>query len=493
MLNWIKKTIKKPVIKILQWTEKVSPPQQFKFTPEIFKKDIHIPTSIIAVFIYISLVYTIAFELKLSFSNILGLLIFLAILMLITSVYIKATIPEFLNDDEAVMLVGFVTIFIVFLSTAMKTYSIPVWVIPSASASVLLTLLLSPAIAVIIGLIVSIFLGILFDFSISAFSVAFLGNTVGILSANKVKNRHDLVKVSYYIILTNIIVIVSIGLLENWQASKFLQSVLMGALNGIFSIMIVLAFLPYLEKFFSKITSIRLLELGDFNQPLLKRLMLEAPGSYHHSLMVASIAEAAAETVGANPLLCRVGAYYHDVGKISTPEYFIENQSALISKHDDLKSQMSSLVVISHIKEGVRLAQEYGIDKIIIDIIQQHHGTSLVHYFYMKALENGISDSEKSVYRYPGPKPQIKESAIVMLADAVEAASRTLEEPNFSQLQEMVHKIINNKFIDGQFSEVKLTLADLGKIAEKFVSVLAGIYHSRIEYPEEPPNADIRR
>ncbi len=485
MLNFIKKIIKEPIKKILLWTEKANPPEKMKFNMKIFKRDIHIPTGVIAVFIYVSLVLTISFELGLNLTGVLGLVIFLAAIMSLSVIYLKKSHADFINDDESVMLVGFILVFVIFLSGALKTYGFSAWAIPSPVVAILITLLVSPVVATVSSLIVSIFAGILFNFSISAFSVSYLGCIIGIFASAKVKNRHDLVKIGYYLILTNIIVITSVGLLEGWAAKMFLPSVMWGAANGVFSVMLSSAFLPYLEKFFSKTTSIRLLELGDFNQPLLKRLMLEAPGSYHHSLMVASLSETAADAVGANPLLCRVGAYYHDVGKITTPEYFIENQSAIISKHEDLKSQMSSFVIISHIKEGVRLAQEYGIDKVLVDIIRQHHGMSLVHYFYMKALESGVANSEKSVYRYPGPRPKTKESAIIMLADSVEAASRILEEPNFSQLQEMVHKIINNKFIDGQLQDVELTLADLSKIAEKFVSVLAGIYHSRIEYPEE--------
>ncbi|PIU83831.1 MAG: hypothetical protein COS68_01930 [Elusimicrobia bacterium CG06_land_8_20_14_3_00_38_11] len=486
MLNFVKKIIKGPIKKILLWTEKVSPSGKMKFNPEIFKKDIHIPTGVIAVFIYVSLVLTISFELGLNLTGVLGLVLFLAAVMTLSVIYIWKSQAEFINDDESVMLVGFILIFVIFLSGALKICGLPAWAIPAPAVAILVTLLISPSIAILSSLIVSIFSGILFkEFSISAFLVSYLGCMVGIFTSAKVRNRHDLIKIGYYIILTNIVVITSVGLLEGWAAKMFLPSVMWGAVSGVFSVMLSSAFLPYLEKFFSKTTSIRLLELGDFNQPLLKRLMLEAPGSYHHSLMVASLAEAAADDVGANPLLCRVGAYYHDVGKITMPEYFIENQSAVTSKHEDLKSQMSSLVVISHVKEGERLMKEYGIDKVVIDIVRQHHGTSLVHYFYMKALESGIADSEKSVYRYPGPRPKTKESAIIMLADSVEAASRTLEDASFSQLQDMVHKIINNKFIDGQLQDVELTLADLSKISEKFVSVLAGIYHSRIEYPEE--------
>ncbi|MBN1383804.1 MAG: HDIG domain-containing protein [Elusimicrobia bacterium] len=493
MLNFVKKIIKKPIRSILQWSEKTSKPTGFKITMSVFKKDIHIPTGVIAIFIYISILVALSFDLSLSLGGVFGIIIFLAVIMILAIVYLKSTIPEFIMDDESVMLTGFATIFIMFLSSALKNTGLPEWAIPAASVSILVTLLISPSVAVVVALVVSISLGILFDFSFSAFSVYFFGSLASIFVSAKAKNRYDLIKIGYYIILTNTVVIVSLSLLEKWSADIFLPSILWGSANGVFSVMIVLSFLPYMERFFSKTTSIRLLELGDFNQPLLKRLMLEAPGSYHHSLMVAALAEPAADVVNANPLLCRVGAYYHDVGKITIPEYFIENESANPSKHKDLKSQMSSFVIISHVKEGVRLAQEYGIDKIIIDIIQQHHGTSLVHYFYMKALANGISDSEKQAYRYPGPCPTTKESAIIMLADSVEAASRTLEDASYPHLREMVLKIVNNKFIDGQFDSSELTLADLHRIAEKFMNVLAGIYHSRIEYQEETQPTDKKK
>ncbi len=188
----------------------------------------------------------------------------------------------------------------------------------------------------------------------------------------------------------------------------------------------MLVTLPYLESFFSKITKIKLLELADFNQPLLKRLMVEAPGTYHHSLMMASIAEQAAEAIGANPLLARVGAYYHDVGKLSHPEYFIENQKPGEDPHAQLTPAMSGLIVSSHVKEGVALAREVNLDKAIIDCIEQHHGTSMMHFFYHKALEES-PDTKAENFRYPGPKPKSKETAILMIADASEAASRPLK------------------------------------------------------------------
>ena len=486
MLNKVKRVIKKPLLKILEWTEKTHIPAPVRATQEMFKKDIRIPVPVIVLFTSVCLVFMVAFELRLSFKGVLGFVIFITSVMWLSVIYIKKFEKDFGADDEGIMLTGFLIIFITFLSGALKTQNIPVWGVPVSSVAILLTLLISPSIALLAGLIVSISLSVIFDFSIWAFSVSFLANTISIFAASKVRNRYDLKNVGYYVILFMIISAISIGLICDWTIPQYARNIMFGIGNGIVSVMLVFAALPYLEKFFSKTTSIRILELGDFNQPLLKKFMVEASGSYHHALLVASLAESAAEMVDANPLLCRVGAYYHDVGKITAPEYFIENQGTVISRRNELKLQMSSFIIISHVKEGVRLAKEYGIDKPIIDIIEQHHGTSLVHYFFLKALEKGLPESEKSLYRYPGPKPNTKESAIVMLADAVEATSRTLKDPSFKRLQEMVYKIINNKFTDGQLDDVKLTLADLHKIAEKFTNRLSSIYHARIVYPETP-------
>ena len=221
--------------------------------------------------------------------------------------------------------------------------------------------------------------------------------------------------------------------------------------------------------------------MADFNQPLLKKLMMAAPGTYHHSLMVASIAEQAAEAIGANTLLSRVGAIYHDIGKLSKPEYFIENQLASDNPHDSIPPSMSGLVVINHVKEGVAFAEKQNLDKPIIDLIKEHHGTSLIYMFYQKALLS-IDDTEESRFRYPGPKPRTKESAILMLADACEASLRMLETPSSNRIKETVEKIINNKFTDGQLDEAPITLSDLHVIAGSMITTLTSIHHTRTEY-----------
>ncbi|MBI4707790.1 MAG: HDIG domain-containing protein [Candidatus Omnitrophica bacterium] len=245
--------------------------------------------------------------------------------------------------------------------------------------------------------------------------------------------------------------------------------------------------LPIFEYLFNTVTNISLLELADFNQPLLQRLVMEAPGTYHHSLVVGNLSESACRAVGANALLARVGAYYHDIGKLDKAEYFSENQEVRESKHDTLSPEMSKLIIMNHVKEGVELARKSHLSQSIIEFIEQHHGNSLVYYFYRRALEKIEEDKEvrEEGFRYAGPKPTTKETAIVLLADSVEAASRALKEPTAGKIEEMVHKVINNKFIDGQLDECDLTLKDLEKISEVFVRVLGGIYHSRINYPEE--------
>lgn len=258
--------------------------------------------------------------------------------------------------------------------------------------------------------------------------------------------------------------------------------------NGLICAGITTLLLPIFEYVFKVLTNISLLELADFNHPLLKELIAKAPGTYHHSLLVGNLAEAAANAISANALFARVGAYYHDIGKIEKAQYFSENLPAGRSKHEKLETTMSKTIIVNHVKEGLELARKHHLNPLLVDFISQHHGTSLTHYFYWKALEkmNGEDQEvEEEVFRYPGPKPQKREIAIVLLADSVEAACRTIEEPTPQRIEETVRKIINNKFIDGQLDECELTLKDLEKISATFTHVLCAIYHPRVKYPKE--------
>ena len=263
-------------------------------------------------------------------------------------------------------------------------------------------------------------------------------------------------------------------------------------LNGIAVSIAVLGVLPVFEYLFKTVTNISLLELADFNHPLMQRMILEAPGTYHHSLVVGNLSEAACRAVGANSLLARIGAYYHDVGKLSKPEYFSENQDIHASKHDALSPAMSRIVIMNHVKDGIEIAKKYKLNPALVDFIEQHHGKSLVYYFYRRALETLEEDHEvrEEGFRYSGPKPDTKETAVVLLADSVEAATRAVKEPSAAKIEETVHKVINNKFIDGQLDECELTLKDLEKISAIFIRILGGIHHGRTRYPEEATSED---
>jgi hypothetical protein len=247
------------------------------------------------------------------------------------------------------------------------------------------------------------------------------------------------------------------------------------------------AFLPFIEKLFRIATSMTLMDYSDANQPLLKKLAMEAPGTFSHSLLIGSIAETAADAIGANGLLCRVGAYYHDIGKINKPSYFVENQMGSASRHEQLSPAMSKLVIAGHVNDGMEIAQEYGLPAVLRQFIETHHGTTLMEYFYNEARkkksehENEVSETE---FRYPGPKPRTREAAIVMLADAVESAARSLTDPSPTKIESLVHSIAMKRLQDGQFDDCDLTLRELSQIEASMSKFLAAHYHARVAYPK---------
>ncbi len=248
--------------------------------------------------------------------------------------------------------------------------------------------------------------------------------------------------------------------------------------------------LPFIESTFGAVTDISLLELGDVSHPLLQELVRRAPGTYNHSITVASIGETAADAIGANGLLVRVGAYFHDIGKLLKPHYFVENMTDGENRHDHLAPAMSTLIIIGHVKDGVDLAQEHGLPRPVIDFVEQHHGTTLVEYFYHEAARlaeedpDHRTDAEESNFRYPGPKPQTRETAVLMIADAVEGASRALSEPTPSRIERLVHDIALRRLLDGQFDECGLTLTELSRIEDSLTKSLTAMYHGRVKYPE---------
>jgi len=279
-------------------------------------------------------------------------------------------------------------------------------------------------------------------------------------------------------------------LMEREQSSFVLSGIDLNLLklcllNGIISSGVVLGFLPVFEYIFKVVTDVSLLELSDFNHPLLRKLILEAPGTYQHSLVVANLSEAASESIGANPLLARVGSYYHDIGKMIKPDYFVENVVSYRDVHKNLKPSMSKIIIFNHVKDGIDLAKKYRLNPKIIDFISQHHGRTLVYYFYQRAKEIEPEGMREEDYRYPGPKPQIKETAIVGLADTIEALSRTLEDPTPSRIEEMVREVVKKRFMEGELDECDLTLKDIEKITQSFTRILNAIFHTRVNYPKD--------
>ncbi len=310
---------------------------------------------------------------------------------------------------------------------------------------------------------------------------------VSLFAVEKAEKRIDLLKSSVYVVGANVLILVAIGLLKELNARDMLALLLWGAGNGVVSIVLTLGIIPFFEILLNIPTNFRLLELADLNNPIMKKMQIEAPGTYYHSINVANMAENAARYIRANPLLVRVAALYHDIGKIPNAEYFIENNRG-VNKHDFLKPSLSNSILKAHIKMGVEMAKELKLPREVIEIIEQHHGTSLMKYFYHQALmekNNRYDEIDKSEYRYPGPKPQTREAAIVMLADAVEAASRTLVNPSAKRIEQMVKDIIESKFRDGQLNESSLTLRGLMKITVVFTKYLTGLFHTRIEYPDD--------
>ncbi len=362
---------------------------------------------------------------------------------------------------------------------------------PVATAPMLASLLVDPKIAFILSALTSIVATISVEGDIYLFCFYLISGIVGLHGVSKVTERTHVLRAGLVVGLVNMMSILGIKMaLGNMNSVQDAYEIGLGFLGGVVSGLLVSGLSPLLEPL-GYTTNIKLLEIANLNHPLLKRMALEAPGTYHHSMVVGNLAEAAAEAIGANPLLARVGALYHDIGKISKttkPTYFIENQVRGINPHDRLEPTMSALILVSHVKNGVEKAKEHRLSAPIVDIIQQHHGTSLIKFFYNKAVErsektHSVVTQEK--YRYPGPLPQTKESALVMLADVAEAATRTLSDPSPSNIQKKVQSLVMGLFNDGQLDQSTLTLKDINAVIKSLVRSLQGILHSRIDYPEQ--------
>lgn len=364
--------------------------------------------------------------------------------------------------------------------------------IPIILAPMLFAMLLDAFVALLGTVIISIVLGAAGSSNFHLVFMTLVVGTIALFSIRKIRNRGQMFRAIIYIILGYVTVNLSFGLIHFEKLSQMLQNFFIYQIpNAILVPTSVFLLIGLFEKFFDVTTDITLLELSDLNHPLLKRLSVEAPGTFHHSIVVGNLAEAAAKEIGANSLLGRVGCYYHDIGKMQLSEYFVENQSNAINKHESLTPTMSSLILSKHVRAGLDLAEEYGLPLAVRQFIPEHHGTSIMSYFYHKAQETmEPKDINENDFRYPGPKPQSKETAIAMLADTVEAASRTLPNPNLQRISTLVDNLIEKRFQEGELDECDITLRELNKVKGAFIRVLMGIHHLRIEYPVEEKQKD---
>ncbi len=366
------------------------------------------------------------------------------------------------------------------------------YAIPVATGAMTVCLFMGLRIAIPFSIAMAFVVAFLFENRFDMFLFFLLSNIVGAYWVRTCKERGTLIKAGLKVGLVNILVVTALHMFKGSGLDlKLVWDWTFGFVGGVSSAILATGFAPVVEMMFGYSTDIKLLELANLDRPILRKLMLEAPGTYHHSVIVGSLVEAAAAAVGANPLLAKASGYYHDIGKIKKPLYFIENQVGSENKHDKLAPSMSSLILIAHVKDGVEIARNHKLGKAIIDIIQQHHGTTLITYFYEKAKQLKGEDTVKMEhFRYPGPKPQTKEAGLVLLADAVEAASRSLENPTPARIKGLVQRIINKMFLDEQLDECELTLRDLHEIARSFNKILTGIHHHRIEYPDAVAKID---
>jgi cyclic-di-AMP phosphodiesterase PgpH len=440
--------------------------------------------------------------------SVLGICLLAGLLCGALYLYVRYLQPKDIRRPRSLLLIG--SVLLIALATTRAglvvltsfTQSFPTLPISAMRAAlpvplggVLLTVLFNARLAFAGSLCLTILAGLMVGAPLDFFLLTFVGSLAGIFALARRQERMALFRAGAAIAIAEVYTLWAFALLEGTLGT--LRADMVGSLlGGVIVAVLATGFLPILEQPFGRTTAFTLLELSNLNEPMLKYLILSAPGTYHHSLMVGTLAEAAAEAIGANALLCRVGAYYHDIGKTRHPTYFIENNPEAGNRHEKLSPNLSRAMVMSHVKEGLEMGRAYGIPEALLDMIPQHHGTRLVSFFYQRARESAdpeLQAVKEEDYRYPGPKPQTREAAILMLADAVQAATQTLTDPTPARIRSAVQKIINGIFVDGQLDECDLTLRDLHIIANSFVRILTGMFHHRIEYPGDTPDPGRKR
>ncbi|MEX0961901.1 MAG: HDIG domain-containing metalloprotein [Simkaniaceae bacterium] len=429
---------------------------------------------------------------------IIGSLIFALIILSLGAFYFAANQPEFFRSTKNLSLFATIVILTLIIAKVTEYFMIhnvnhliddvryPLFV---PFAAILLAVLINSEIAFFTSVFLSVIIGISLAFEHNRMLVLnLITGIVAIVTTRNLSKRKEVFAVSAKVWLVSIPILIGYNFIENlfFNVTTF-TDISSSLIFMVITAILIVGVLPILESIFHVMTDITLMEYMDPNNELLRRLSIEAPGTYQHSLVVGSLSEAAAQAIGANGLFCRVSTLYHDIGKLMNPHYFTENQMGGFNIHQLLTPQESTQVIIAHVPEGVALAKKHGLPEGIIDVIKQHHGTTLVYYFYCKMVEQmgGDTDAvEEAKFRYPGPKPRSKESAIIMIADTVEAASRSVEDPSEDSLNEMVERLVSDKADEGQFDECQLTFEELGIVKKTIVRTLAVTRHLRVKYPE---------
>ncbi|PAV29030.1 hypothetical protein CIL05_13705 [Virgibacillus profundi] len=397
-------------------------------------------------------------------------------------------------DKGKIGSIFFISFIVILLMKIVSLYSTTgnqlFYVVPVATGVLLVKLLIHERTAILLAGLYAVLGSIIFNsqipgsLNVEAGTYFFFSQLAGVIFLMNVKDRFAILKAGFGMMAINIITVLLFVFLsfEKYAITDLFIQAGFGAASAFLSAVLTLGLLPFFETSLGILSDIKLLQLSSPNQPLLKKLLTEAPGTYHHSIMVANISETACEAVGANGLLARVGAYYHDIGKTVRPHYFIENQLSINNPHDEIPPGQSAEIIINHPYDGAKMLKEHRLPKEIIDIAKQHHGTTLLKYFYYKEKETNKHVNEEN-YRYPGPKPQSKEAAIICISDSVEAAVRSLKEPTKEKIEEIVSSIVNDRMMDGQLDESPLTLKELKIVHRTICDTLKGIFHSRIQYP----------
>ena len=415
----------------------------------------------------------------------LSLAVLVILVLLLQWIYIYKYHEKVFGDVKLIIMINILNCTAILLSRIVGMIS--PFLMPITFIPMIMALLVNHRISLTLSVLNCVLINVALGFNLDITILAIVNSVVGAIILKKMQQRNDILIASLYVFIINITLTFSIGFLLSSNVLDVVQKSIYTGSASIVSGILVIGFLPLFESAFDIVTTIKLLELSNPNAPLLKRLLMEAPGTYHHSIMVGNLAEVAAEEVGGNSLLARVAAYYHDIGKIKRPYFFRENQLGKDNPHDKLTPNLSTLIIISHVKDGSEMAKEYKLPKIIRDIIEEHHGTSIVKYFYltMKNSSEKIENVNEDDFKYSGPIPKTKESGIIMLADGVEAAVRSINEPDEFKITQMIDNIFKDRLNEGQLDDCDLTLRDISKIKKAFLTVLIGIYHHRIEYPED--------